>query len=124
MYISSFFYADRHEIFINGHIQMFLVEIWPRNGPISLFHISGLLKISQHVLQKSEVSKIKGYEMYIFFLCSMLSVRDHFYLPYLIVSGGKMSRGSCVHRPGSKHPICMSGKLVQAECVCCPWLQT
>ena len=46
--------------------------------------------------------------------------QDNFYLPYLIVSGGKMSRGSCVHRPGSKHPICRSGKLVQAECVHCP----
>ena len=49
----------------------------------------------------------------------MLNVRDNFYLPYLIVSGGKMSRGSCVHRLGSKHPICMSGKLVQAEGPAC-----
>ena len=48
---SSFFHADRHEIFCISHIQMFLVEKWSRKWPIFLFFIiSWFLKIFHEIL--------------------------------------------------------------------------
>jgi len=90
----SFFHADRHEIFFISHIQMFLVEKWPRKWAIFLFFvISWFLKISQLVLQISlwRIFKNQKSEMCIFFVFSCWSSWDNFDLPYLTFPAGKLA---------------------------------
>ena len=78
---SLFFHAYCHEIFFTCYIRLFLVENWPRKWSIFMFLIiSWLLKISQHVSQKSLwwSFKNKKSEMYIFFVFPCLSSWDIF----------------------------------------------
>ena len=90
----SFFHVDRHEIFFISHIQMFLVEKWPRKWAIFIFFIiSRFSKISQHVLQISLwwSFKNKKSEMYNFFVFLCWLSWDDFDMPYFTAFGGKIT---------------------------------